>query len=115
VRNVGRRADIVQALCTGLEMAGRRVYGDPAYAKQVARKEFPDLPGDVVDKAIDAEIEYKIPAESVLVDRKQWDNLMAMQRQGFRIKRQAYGLGCRREPARRAPPVAWYDGGSFCL
>ena len=33
-----------------------------------------------MDKAIDAEIQYKIPAESVLVDRKQWDNLMAMQK-----------------------------------
>ena len=77
---VAQKAEIVQALCTGLEMAGRRVYSDPAYAKIVARKEFPDLPGDVVDKAIDAEIEYKIPAESVQVDRKQWDNLMAMQK-----------------------------------
>jgi len=75
-----QKADVVQALCTGLEMAGRRVYSDPAYAKSVARKEFPDLPGDVVDKAIDAEIQYKIPAESVLVDRKQWDNLMTMQK-----------------------------------
>ena len=36
--------------------------------------------GAVVDKAIDAEIQYKIPAESVLVDRQQWDNLMAMQK-----------------------------------
>jgi len=35
---------------------------------------------DVVDKAIDAEIQYKIPAESVQVDRKQWDSLMAMQK-----------------------------------
>ena len=38
------------------EEAGRLVYADPAYAKKVARLEFPDLPGDVVDKAIDAEI-----------------------------------------------------------
>lgn len=77
---ITQKADVVQALCTGLEMLGRRVYSDPAYAKSIARKEFPDLPGDVVDKAIDAEIEYKIPAESVLVDRKQWDNLMTMQK-----------------------------------
>ena len=42
--------------------AGRKTYGDPAFAKEVARKEFPDLPGEVVDAAIDAEIKYKIPA-----------------------------------------------------
>ena len=57
-----------------------RVYADVAYAKTIARKEFPDLPGDVVDKAIDSEIEFKIPAEHVVVDRAQWDNLMTMQK-----------------------------------
>ncbi len=77
---IAQKPEVVQALCTGLEMAGRRVYSDPAYAKSIARKEFADLPGDVVDKAINSEIEYKIPAESVVVDRKQWDNLMAMQK-----------------------------------
>jgi NitT/TauT family transport system substrate-binding protein len=56
------------------------VYGDPAYAKQVARKEFPDLDGAGVDKAIDAQLKYKIPAESVVVDRAQWDTLMAMRK-----------------------------------
>ncbi len=45
----------------------------------MARKEFPDLPGEVVDAAIDAEIEFKIPAETVVVQRDQWDNLMSMQ------------------------------------
>lgn len=76
---VSAHPDIIQALCNGFEESGRRVYGDPAYAKQIAHKEFPDLPGDVVDKAIDAELQYKIPAQSVAVDRAQWDNLMAMQ------------------------------------
>lgn len=77
---IAQRPDVVQALCTGLEMAGRRVYNDPAYAKIIARKEFSDLPGDVVDKAINAQIEYKIPAQSVVVDRQQWDNLIGMQK-----------------------------------
>ena len=77
---IAQKPDVVQALCTGFEMAGRRVYGDAAYAKAIARKEFPDLPGGVVDKAIDAELEYKIPAQSVVVEPKQWANLMAMQK-----------------------------------
>ncbi len=45
----------------------------------IARREFPDLPGEVVDRAIDAEIKYRIPAQSVPVERAQWDNLMKMQ------------------------------------
>ena len=52
---------------------------DPAFAKEVARKEFPDLPGDVVDKAIDAELKFLIPAQSVVTKQDQWQNLMDMQ------------------------------------
>ena len=62
------------------EEACRLVYADPAYAKKVARLEFPDIPGDVVDKAIDAEITYKIPAATVVTQKDEWDNLMAMQK-----------------------------------
>ncbi len=73
------KPEIVQALCNGFEMADRRVYSDPDYAKSVARMEFPDLPAEVVNKAIDSELKYKIPAESVVVDQAQWDNLIKMQ------------------------------------
>jgi NitT/TauT family transport system substrate-binding protein len=72
--------DIVEALVKSFEEAGRLVYADPAYAKKVARLEFPDLPGDVADKAIDAEITYKIPAATVVTQKDEWDNLMAMQK-----------------------------------
>ncbi len=72
--------DIVLALVKSFEEAGRLVYADPAYAKKVARMEFPDLPGDVADKAIEAEITYKIPAETVVTQKDEWDNLMAMQK-----------------------------------
>ena len=71
--------EMVQALVTSFEEASRKTYGDPAFAKQVARQEFPDLPGDVVDKAIDAELKYLIPAQSVVTKRDQWKNLMDMQ------------------------------------
>src|SRR6185437_12229877 len=71
--------DVVQALVTSFEEASRMTYEKPDFAKEVARKEFPDLPPAVVDAAIDAEIEYKIPAEHVKVDPQQWQNLMAMQ------------------------------------
>jgi NitT/TauT family transport system substrate-binding protein len=70
---------IIQALCNGFQKAMHRTYNDPAYAKQVARKEFPQLSAAVIDSAIDSELKYKIPSQSVVVDRAQWANLMAMQ------------------------------------
>lgn len=76
---VEEKGEVVQALVTAFEEASRLTYSDPAFAKEVARKEFPDLPPAVVDAAIDAELEYKIPAETVVVQKDQWDNLMSMQ------------------------------------
>jgi len=72
--------DIVQALVTSFEEAGRLVYADPAYAKKVARLEFPDLDGAIVDKAIDAEIKYLIPAATVVTQADAWNKLMEMQK-----------------------------------
>jgi NitT/TauT family transport system substrate-binding protein len=71
--------EMVQALVASFEEASRKTYSDPAFAKEVARKEFSDLPGDVVDKAIDAELKYLIPAQSVTTKPDQWKNLMDMQ------------------------------------
>jgi NitT/TauT family transport system substrate-binding protein len=71
--------EMVQALVTSFEEASRLTYADPDFAKEVARKEFPDLPPEVVDAAIDAELEYLIPAQSVLVKEDQWQNLIDMQ------------------------------------
>ena len=72
--------DVVYALVKSFEEAGRLVYADPAYAKKVARLEFADMPGEVVDKAIDAEIKYKIPAETVVTQDAEWNKLMEMQK-----------------------------------
>jgi NitT/TauT family transport system substrate-binding protein len=76
---IERDPEMVQSLVTAFEEASRLTYSDPDFAKEVARKEFPDLPPEVVDAAIDAELEYKIPAESVVVKEDQWKNLMDMQ------------------------------------
>ena len=76
---IERDPEMVQSLVTAFEEASRLTYSDPDLAKEVARKEFPDLPPEVVDAAIDAQLEYRIPAESVVVQRDQWDNLMDMQ------------------------------------
>jgi NitT/TauT family transport system substrate-binding protein len=76
---IEEKPEVVQALVTAFEEASRLTYSDPDFAKEVARKEFPDLPPEVVDAAIDAELEYRIPAETVVVQKDQWDNLMSMQ------------------------------------
>lgn len=73
-------ADVVQALVNAFEEASRLTYAKPEYAKEVARMEFPDLPADVVNKAIEMQLQYKIPAQTVKVDPKQWENLIAMQK-----------------------------------
>jgi NitT/TauT family transport system substrate-binding protein len=83
---ISKDPDMVQALVTSFEEAGRKTYGDPAYAKQVARLEFPDLPGEVVDAAIDAEIQYKIPAQTVVTQPDAWKALMDMQKYLGNIK-----------------------------
>jgi NitT/TauT family transport system substrate-binding protein len=72
--------DVVQALVTSFEESSRLTYADPEFAKKVARAEFPDLPADVVNRAIDSQLKNRIPAETVLTQRDQWDNLMKMQR-----------------------------------
>lgn len=71
--------DVVQALVNAFEESSQLTYAKPEFAREVARMEFPDLPGDVVDKAIDMELEFKIPSQSVKTDPKQWDNLIKMQ------------------------------------
>ncbi|SCW68530.1 ABC transporter substrate-binding protein [Ancylobacter rudongensis] len=76
---IAKDPEMVQALVTAFEEASRKTYADPAFAKKVARLEFPDLPGEVVDKAIDAELKYLIPAQSVVTKPDQWKNLMDMQ------------------------------------
>jgi NitT/TauT family transport system substrate-binding protein len=72
--------EIVQSLVNALEEAARLTYAKPDYAKEVARAEFPDLPPEVVNKAIDMELQYKIPAQTLPVDRQQWDKLISMQK-----------------------------------
>ena len=41
---------------------------------------FPELPADVVNKAMDMQLQFKIPAQSVKTDPAQWENLMKMQK-----------------------------------
>lgn len=73
------KPQIIQALCIGFQQAMHRTYNDPAYAKEVAQKEFPQLSSAVIASAIDTELKYRIPSQSVVVDPTQWANLIKMQ------------------------------------
>jgi NitT/TauT family transport system substrate-binding protein len=73
------KPELVQALCNGFELAFRRTYADPAFAKQVGYKRFPELSKYVVDTSIDQLLKDRIVAQSVFVERDQWENLIKMQ------------------------------------
>lgn len=70
--------DVVQALVTAFEEASRLQYSDPDFAKEVAQKEFPDLAPEVIGAAIDAQNKYRVPAETVVIDRAQWATMVNM-------------------------------------
>lgn len=78
-QTIASKPEVIQALCVGFQQAMHRTYADPAYAKQVAQQEFPQLSAAVIGSAIDTELHYRIPSQSVVVDRAQWDNLIKMQ------------------------------------
>ncbi|HTH99532.1 MAG TPA: ABC transporter substrate-binding protein [Acidisoma sp.] len=78
-QTIASKPEIIQALCNGFQKAMKRTYGDPAYAKKVAQMEFPQLSAAVINSAIDTELKYRIPSQSVVVDKTQWDNLIKMQ------------------------------------
>jgi NitT/TauT family transport system substrate-binding protein len=75
---VKENPDVVQALVTAFEEASRLQYSDPDFAKEVAQKEFPDLAPEVVNAAIDAQLKYRVPAETVVIDRAQWATMIGM-------------------------------------
>ena len=75
---VQENPDVVQALVTAFEEASRLQYSDPDFAKEVAQKEFPDLAPEVIGAAIDAQNKYRVPAETVVIDRAQWATMVNM-------------------------------------
>ena len=67
----------MQSLVDPLEEAARLTYAKPDYAKEAARAESRTCRPSVVNKAIDMELQCKIPAQTLPVDRQQWDKLHA--------------------------------------
>lgn len=73
--------EVAQKVVNALEMGAQHVYQHPEDAKSVARLEFPNLPPDVVDAAIQRQIDNHIPANTTVVSQKGWNTLMTLGRQ----------------------------------
>jgi NitT/TauT family transport system substrate-binding protein len=78
---VKSHASVVQKVVNALQMGAEYTYKHPDTAKSIARKEFPNLPGNVVDAAIQRQIDNKIPASAVPVSKQGWGVLMKLGRQ----------------------------------
>lgn len=72
---------VAQKLVNALQMGAQHVYQHPEDAKSVARAEFPNLPPEVVDAAIQRQIDNHIPASTTVVSQQGWNTLMTLGRQ----------------------------------
>jgi NitT/TauT family transport system substrate-binding protein len=73
--------EVAQKLVNALQMGAQHVYQHPDDAKSVARAEFPNLPPQVVDAAIQRQIDNHIPASTTVVSQQGWNTLMTLGRQ----------------------------------
>lgn len=73
---IEKNPQAAQAVVTAFEQASRFIYAHPDQAVMVARKYFPALPADLVQKAVQREIDAKGYPENALVSQKAWDNNM---------------------------------------
>jgi NitT/TauT family transport system substrate-binding protein len=72
---------VAQKIMNALQMGAEHVYQHPDDAKAIARQEFPNLPPNVVDAAIQREIDNHIPANTTVVSQQGWQQLMTLGRQ----------------------------------
>jgi NitT/TauT family transport system substrate-binding protein len=72
---------VAQKVVNALQMGAQYVYQHPGQAEAVARQEFPSLSANVVNAAIQREIDNHIPAETTVVSQQGWQRLMTLGRQ----------------------------------
>ncbi len=73
---IDKHPQAAQGVVTAFEQASRFIYKHPDQAVVIARKYFPSLPADLVQKAVQREIDAKGYPQNVLVSQKAWDNNM---------------------------------------
>jgi NitT/TauT family transport system substrate-binding protein len=72
---------VAQKVVNALQMGAQYTYAHPDGAKAVARQEFPTLPPNVVDAAVQREIDNHIPSNTLAVQQDGWSKLMNLGRQ----------------------------------
>jgi NitT/TauT family transport system substrate-binding protein len=72
---------VVQKVVNALQLGAMYTYAHPDAAKAVARSEFPNLPLDVVDAAIQRLIDNHIPSNTLPVQQDGWNKLMSLGQQ----------------------------------
>jgi NitT/TauT family transport system substrate-binding protein len=72
---------VAQKMVNALQMGALYTYAHPDAAKAVARKEFPTLPANVIDAAIQREIDNHIPSNTLVVQQDGWNKLMQLGQQ----------------------------------
>jgi NitT/TauT family transport system substrate-binding protein len=71
---------VAQKMVNALQMGAEYTYAHPDAAKAIARAEFPTLSANVVDAAIQREIDNHIPASTLVVQQAGWTKLMNLGR-----------------------------------
>lgn len=75
-RYLQENPDAAQGVVTAIAKASRFIYADPAATVDIAAGYFPDLSREVVEAAVQREIDAKGYAEDVTVTEEAWDNNM---------------------------------------
>ncbi|MFS2225377.1 ABC transporter substrate-binding protein [Pantoea sp. B65] len=73
---IDKNPQAAQGVVTAFEQASRFIYSHPDSAVEIAHKYFPNLPVELVKKAVQREIDAKGYPENVLVSKQAWDNNM---------------------------------------
>jgi NitT/TauT family transport system substrate-binding protein len=72
---------VAQKMVNALHMGALYTYAHPDAAKTIARQEFPTLPANVVDAAIQRLIDNHIPSSTLSVQQDGWNKLMQLGKQ----------------------------------
>lgn len=75
-RYLQQNPEAAQGVVTAIAKAARFIYSEPEATVDIATEYFPDLSREVIEAAVQREIEAKGYAEDVTVTRQSWDNNM---------------------------------------
>jgi NitT/TauT family transport system substrate-binding protein len=72
---------VAQKMVNALQLGAEYTYAHPDSAKAIARQEFPTLPANVVDAAVQRLIDNHIPSATLAVQQDGWNKLMQLGQQ----------------------------------